>query len=50
MDMALKGLIFLREEREKVEATIKRKEETSFILQTLGAVGCGRKVHQHLEV
>ena len=46
--MALKGLAVLREKREKVEATIKRKE-TSLILQTLGAAGCGRKVHQPLE-
>ena len=47
--MASKGLEFLREKREKVEATIKSKEETSCTLQTLRDVGCGRKIHQFLK-
>lgn len=37
--MALEGLAFLRQKKEKVEATMKNEEETSPILLTLRDVG-----------
>lgn len=48
-DIVLKGLVFLRKKREKVKETIKSREETRPILQTLRDVGYGGKIHQHLK-
>lgn len=48
-DIVLKGLVFLRKKREKVKETIKSREETRPILQTLRDVGYGEKIHQHLK-
>lgn len=39
LDMASKGLAFLRQKREKVEATIRRREATSPTLLTPRDVG-----------
>lgn len=48
-NIVLKGLVFLRKKREKVKETIKSREETRPILQTLRDVGYGKKIHQHLK-
>ena len=43
LEMASKGLAFLRQKREKVEATIRSREVTDPTLLTPTDVGCGRK-------
>lgn len=48
-DIVLKGLVFLRKKREKVKETIKSREETRPILQTLRDVGYGKKNPSALE-